>query len=118
MQELWDSTAFYRCGEQPKQVTECHNVVSERVAGLGRQYHHATPGQQLDMTDVPDGDYYYLVSKSNFAGIFTESDAGNNTAWTRFRLYSDSNGNRKVEITGHSPCVMGSGMCGENATNR
>jgi hypothetical protein len=37
---------------------------------------------------------------------------------TRFRLYRDSNGNRKVEITGHSPCVMGSGMCGENATNR
>jgi hypothetical protein len=33
VQELWDSTAFYRCGEQPKQVTACHTVVSERVAG-------------------------------------------------------------------------------------
>lgn len=190
VQELWDSTAFYRCGEQPKQVTECHNVVSERVTGefqfhpehnhwhigdtalfevrqgsptgpvvggnsikttfclidayklVGNQptrdrlfwdcyasyqgiapgwvdqYHHATPGQQLDLTDVPNGDDYFLVSKSNFAGIFTESNAGNNTAWTKFRLYSDSNGNRKVEVTGHSPCVMGSGMCGENATNR
>ena len=190
VQELWDTTAFYRCGEQPKQVTECHNVVSERVAGefefhpehnhwhigdtaifevrqgsptgpvvggnsikttfclidayklVGNsrratgssgtatratrgiapgwvdQYHHATPGQQLDLTDVPNGDDYYLVSTSNFAGIFTESNPGNNTAWVKFRLYSDSKGNRKVEVTGNSPCVMGSGMCGENATNR
>jgi hypothetical protein len=72
----------------------------------------------LDLTDVPNGDDYYLVSRSNFAGVFTESNPGNNTAWVRFRLYSDSNGNRKVEVTGNSPCVMGSGMCGENATNR
>jgi Lysyl oxidase len=190
VQEFWDSTAFYRCGEQPKQVTECHNVVSERVTGefvfhpehnhwhigdtalfevrkgsptgpivggnsikttfclidayklVGNQptrdrlfwdcyssyqgiapgwvdqYHHSLPGQELDLTNVANGDDYYLVSTSNFAGVFTESNPSNNMAWTKFRLYTDSNGNRKVEIKGHSPCVMGSGMCGENATNR
>jgi Lysyl oxidase len=190
VQEFWDSNAFYRCGEQPKQVTECHNVVSERVTGefvfhpehnhwhigdtalfevrkgsptgpimggnsikttfclidsyklVGNQptrdrlfwdcynsyqgiapgwvdqYHHSLPGMELDITDLPDGNDYYLVSSSNFAGVFTESNPSNNTAWTKFRLFKDSNGNRKIEVTGNSPCVMGSGMCGENATNR
>ena len=33
VQELRDSGAYYKCGEQPKQVTDCYNVVSEKVAG-------------------------------------------------------------------------------------
>ena len=33
VQELRDSGAYYKCGEQPKQVTTCYNVVSEKVAG-------------------------------------------------------------------------------------
>src|SRR5688500_18300136 len=33
VQEIRDSGALYRCGEQPKQVTACYTVVSERVAG-------------------------------------------------------------------------------------
>ena len=33
VQEFRDSGALYKCGEQPKQVTECYNVVSEKVAG-------------------------------------------------------------------------------------
>jgi hypothetical protein len=32
-QEIRDSGAYYKCGEQPKQVAECYNVVSESVAG-------------------------------------------------------------------------------------
>jgi hypothetical protein len=35
----------------------------------------------------------------------------------KFRLYTDSKGNRKVEVTDHSPCES-PGMCGERATNR
>lgn len=41
----------------------------------------------------------------------------NNTAWVKFRLYQDSNGNRKVEVTGHSPCST-PGLCGKRSTNR
>jgi hypothetical protein len=52
------------------------------------------------------------------AQVFTESDYSNNTAWVKFRLFTDSNGNRKVEVKAHSPCVMGSGLCGERSTNR
>ena len=189
IQELRDSGAYYRCGEQPKQVTDCYNVVSEKLAGtflfhpehnhwhigdialfevrkgsptgpiVGNnsikttfclidwyklddnapsaervffdcytsyqgisvgwvdQYHQSTSGQQVDLTGVPNADDYYLVSTSNHAGIFAESDLTNNTAWVRFSLTSDSNGNRKVTVTGHSPCTS-PGMCGERSTNR
>jgi hypothetical protein len=190
VQEFRDSGALYKCGTQPKQVTACYNVVSEKVAGTFEfhpahnhwhigdvalfevrkgsptgpivggnsikttfclidwykladnapsaervffdcytsfqgissgwvdQYHQSTEGQQLDLTGVPNANDYYLVSTSNYARIFTESDYTNNSAWVKFRLYADSKGNRKVEVTAHSPCVMGSGLCGERSTNR
>ena len=190
VQEFRDSNAYYKCGEQPKQVTDCYNVISEKVAGTFEfhpahnhwhigdvalfevrkgsptgpivgsnsikttfclidwyklsdnsptaervffdcyssfqgissgwvdQYHQSTEGQQLNLTNVPNANDYYLVSTSNYAGIFTESDTTNNTAWVKFRLYADSNGNRKVEVTDHSPCEAGSGLCGERSTNR
>jgi len=189
VQELRNSGALYKCGEQPKQVTACYQVVSEKVAGTFEfhpehnhwhigdvalfevrkgsptgpivggnsikttfclidwyklddnspagervffdcatsfqgissgwvdQYHQSTEGQQLDLTGVPDANDYYLVSTANYAGIFTETDKSNNTAWVRFSLTSDSNGNRKVTVTDHSPCES-PGMCGERSTNR
>ena len=189
IQEIRDSNAYYRCGEQPKQVTECYNVVSEHFGGtfvyhpahnhwhIGDvalfevrkgsptgpivggnsikttfclidwyklddnartaertffdcyhsfqgiqsgwvdQYHQSTSGQQLDMTGVPEAEDYYLVSTSNYARRFVESNYDNNTAWVKFRLYKDSNGNRKVEVTDHSSCES-PGLCGERATNR
>jgi hypothetical protein len=189
VQEIRDSNALYKCGEQPKQVTACYNVVSESVAGtfvfhpshnhwhIGDvalfevrqgsptgpivggnsikttfclidwyklddnapsaertffdcytsfqgiqsgwvdQYHQATDGQQLDLTGVPEADDYYLVSTANYAQRFLESDYTNNTAWVKFRLYQDSNGNRKIEVTDHSPCGS-PGLCGERSTNR
>lgn len=189
IQELWDSTAFYACGTQPKQVSACHNVVSEHVVGqfeyhpthnhwhVGEvalfevrrssptgelvgglsaktgfclidlynlegnaptkdklfwdcysamqgiapgwvdQYHQSTDGQQVDITDVPDGDDYYLVSVSNPNGAFLESDRTNNTAWVRFALTGAGTGNRKVTQLEHSPCDS-PGLCGEVSANR
>jgi hypothetical protein len=189
IQEFRDSSAYYKCGEQPKQVTACYNVVSERAAGtfvyhpahnhwhIGDvalfevrkgsptgpivggnsikttfclidwyklddnpktpervffdcykghqgispgwvdQYHQSTDGQQVDLTGVAEADDYYLVSTANYAQVFTESDYTNNTAWVKFRLYQGSKGNRKIEVTGHSPCDS-PGMCGERSTNR
>jgi lysyl oxidase len=190
VQEIRDSGALYKCGTQPKQVTECYNVVSERAAGtfvyhpahnhwhIGDvalfevrkgsptgpivggnsikttfclidwyklddnspaaervffdcyhsfqgissgwvdQYHQSTEGQQLDLTGVANANDYYLVSTANYAQRYTESDYTNNTAWVKFRLYTDSNGNRKIALTGeHSPCSS-PGLCGERSTNR
>jgi hypothetical protein len=189
IQEFRDSSAYYKCGEQPKQVTACYNVVSEQPTGtfafhpahnhwhIGDvalfevrkgsptgpvvggnsikttfclidwyklddnspagertffdcykghqgispgwvdQYHQSTDGQQVDLTGVANASDYYLVSTANYARVFVESDYTNNTAWVKFRLYQDSNGNRKVEVTGHSPCST-PGLCGERSTNR
>jgi hypothetical protein len=69
------------------------------------------------LTNVPDGDDYYLVSTANYARTFTETDYTNNTGWVKFTLKSDSNGNRKVTVIDHSPCES-PGMCGANAPNR
>jgi hypothetical protein len=41
----------------------------------------------------------------------------NNTAWVNFRLFQQGNGNRKIEIIGHSP-GDNPGLCGENVPNR
>jgi Lysyl oxidase len=189
VQEFRDSNAFYKCGEQPKQVTACYNVVSERPTGTFEfhpahnhwhigdvalfevrkgsptgpvvggnsikttfclidwyklddnspagervffdcykghqgispgwvdQYHQSTDGQQVDLTGVANASDYYLVSTANYARVFVESDYTNNTAWVKFRLYQDSSGNRKVEVTAKSPCSS-PGLCGERATNR
>jgi hypothetical protein len=97
---------------------DCYASYQGISSGWVDQYHQSTEGQQLDLTDVPNANDYYLVSTSNYANVFTETDYKNNTAWVRFRLTSDSNGNRKVEVTDHSPCVMGTGLCGERSTNR
>ena len=86
-------------------------------SGWVDQYHQATVGQQVLLTEVPDGNEYYLVSTANYARTFTETDYTNNTAWVKFTLTSDSNGNRKVTVIDHSPCES-AGMCGENAPNR
>ena len=81
------------------------------------QYHQATDGQQVVLTGQPDASDYYLVSTTNPSGVFLEQDKTNNTEWVKFTLSSESNGNRKVTVTGHSPCEN-PGMCGERATNR
>jgi hypothetical protein len=189
MQEIRSNGAYYRCGEQPKQVTDCYDIVaefptstfeyhathnhwhigqvalfevrkgsptgpivggnslkttfclidwyklddnapsSERVffdcyssfqgisVGWVDQYHQATDGQQVDLTGVPNASDYYLVSTANPDGVFKEQRHDNNTAWVKFRLFQDSKGNRKVEVTGHSPCSS-PGLCGERSTNR
>src|SRR5919109_5595810 len=96
---------------------DCYHSYQGISPGWVDQYHQSTEGQQLDLTGVPNADDYYLVSTANYAHIFTESNYDNNTAWVKFRLYQDSNGNRKVEVTDHSPCES-PGMCGERATNR
>jgi hypothetical protein len=189
IQEIRSSNAFYKCGEQPKQVTACYTVLaeipttifeyhpthnhwhtadvalfevragsvtgpivgdnsiktgfclidlykldgnaptSEKVfwdcytsyqgvsAGWVDQYHQATDGQEVDLTGAPDGNAYYLVSTSNAERRFREQNYTNNTAWVKFSLTSESNGNRKVTVLQQSDCDS-PGLCGEVSANR
>jgi hypothetical protein len=96
---------------------DCYHAHQGIQSGWVDQYHQSTEGQQLDLTGVPNRNDYYLVSTANPDGIFTEATRDNNTAWVKFRLSADSNGNRKIEVTDHSPCSS-PGLCGERSTNR
>ncbi len=187
-QEIRTSNAKYQCGTQPKQVTACYEVQSDRVAsifeyhpthnhwhtadaarfevrkgsptgplvsqqsvkvgfclieiyrlesnsptsertfwdchgtyqGIGSgwvdQYHQATDGQQVTLTGMANAEDYYLVSTTDPTNSFLETDDTNNTAWVRFQLSGDGGGNRKVTVTGSSPCAS-PGLCGAGAPN-
>jgi hypothetical protein len=91
---------------------DAHQGIS---AGWGDQYHHATEGQELEITGAKPG-IYYLVSTANAEGAFLETTTTNNTAWTSFRITRDSQGNAKVTEVSHSAC-SGS-LCGEDLPNR
>jgi hypothetical protein len=97
---------------------DCYSSYQGVSSGWVDQYHQSTEGQQLDLTGVPNGDDYYLVSTANYARRYVELDYTNNAAWVRFKLSMESNGNRKVTVLEHSPCQLGTGLCGENTTNR
>jgi len=96
---------------------DCYTSYQGVSSGWVDQYHQATDGQQVELTDVPNGTNYYLVSTTAPDGSFLELDKTNNSAWVKFTLSSDSNGNRKVTVTGHSPCES-PGMCGDLSPNR
>lgn len=80
------------------------------------QYHQELEGQNLDITGIPPGDYY-IVSTSNPANRFIESNYDNNTAYASFEIKRDSKGNPKLIVTGHSPCDSAR-MCGQDLPNR
>ncbi|MFN2503623.1 MAG: lysyl oxidase family protein, partial [Acidimicrobiales bacterium] len=68
-------TSYFHCGAERQGISP----------GWVDQYHHATEGQDLDITGMAAGDYY-LVSTSNAERVFIESDYDNNTEWVKFRL--------------------------------
>ncbi len=96
---------------------DCETSYQGIQSGWVDQYHHSLDGQELDLTGVANATDYYLVSTANYAGKFLEKTTANNAAWVKFRLYRDSNGNRKVDVIGNSPCAT-PGLCGVGAPNR
>ena len=101
-----------------KTFWDCYTSYQGVSVGWVDQYHQSTDGQQVDLTGLPNASDYFLVSTANPTGAFLEQDKSNNTAWVKFTLSNDSNGNRKVAVTLHSPCEPGTGLCGERSTNR
>lgn len=95
--------------------SSCDSGVQGISPGWVDQYHMALEGQSIDVTGSPAGTYY-LVSRSNPDGFFIEKTLKNNEAWVKFNLLRDSNGNPKIQITGHSACT--DGLCGEDFPNR
>ena len=96
---------------------DCYTSYQGVQSGWVDQYHQSTDGQQVVLTGLPNASDYYLVSTTNPTGAFLEQSKTNNTAWVKFTLSADSNGNRKVTVTAHSPCES-PGMCGDLSPNR
>ncbi len=88
---------------------ECNGAAQGISAGWVDQYHHATPGQALDITDLVPGTYY-LVSTANPDHTFLETDLTNNVAWVGFALTRPNAGKARITITDRSPCT--GGLCG------
>ena len=72
-------------GQRSWSTTQVRTRKLRISAGWGDQYHHATDGQEVELTGLPEGDYY-LVSTSDPGNAFLESDDDNNTAWVKFTL--------------------------------
>jgi len=96
---------------------DCETSYQGIKSGWVDQYHQSLPGQELDLTGIPNADDYYLVSSANYAKRFEETDYTNNTAWVKFTLSGTGGGNRKVEVTAHSDCATPA-LCGIGAPNR
>jgi hypothetical protein len=95
---------------------DCNGAYQGISPGWVDQYHQSLEGQDLDVTGIPEGEYF-LVSKVNPDATFIESTVSNNTAWVKFRISRQSNGNPKLDVLDHSPCDS-PGLCGEGAPNR
>ena len=96
--------------------TDCKPDAPQGISvGWVDQYHHALEGQEVEMTGVAPG-VYYFVTTANPDNNFLETNHTDNVAWASFRLSRNSNGNPKIAEISHSAC---SGpLCGEGLPNR
>lgn len=96
--------------------SDCFGELQGVSPGWMDQYHQATPGQELNVTNLPTG-YYFVVLTANPERNFIESDFTNNQSWTLIKFTNDFKGNPKVNILGNSPCPDYPGLC-EYSANR
>jgi hypothetical protein len=100
---------------QEKYYFECNADLQGISVGFGDEYHHATHGQEIDITKLPAGEYY-LTHAADPTNKWLELDDSNNTSWTRFALRRDSkSGNGLIDQLGTSPCT---GLACGNTSNR
>jgi hypothetical protein len=94
---------------------ECNADLQGISYGYGDEYHHSTPGQAIEITNIPPG-IYYLTHMADPANKWIEADDTNNFSWTKFKLTRDNqSGNASVKVLGESPC---SGMSCGNTSNK
>lgn len=98
-----------------KNYFECGADLQGISPGFGDEYHHATHGQEIDITSVPPG-VYYLTHEADPTNKWLELSDANNTSWSKFNLRRDSNsGNAAIDWIENSPCT---GLACGNTSNR
>lgn len=100
---------------QDKYYFECNAELQGISVGFGDEYHHATHGQEIEITSLPPG-VYYLTHEADPTNKWLELDDANNTSWTSFQLRRDSqSGNGSIQWLADSPCT---GLACGNTSNR
>jgi hypothetical protein len=66
--------------------------------GWGDRYHASLPGQYIDITGVPAGDYRLTV-RVDPSSWFQETNEGNNATWVNLRINTDGS----LTILGYGP---------------
>lgn len=98
-----------------KTYFECNADLQGISPGFGDEYHHATHGQEIEITTLSPG-IYYLTHAADPTNKWLELSDLNNTSWAKFRLRRDSrSGNGLVEWLENSPCT---GLACGNTSNR
>jgi hypothetical protein len=98
-----------------KYYFECNADLQGISPGFGDEYHHATHGQEIDITHLPAG-IYYLTHEADPSNKWLELDDANNFSWVKIRLRRDSkSGNGAVDVLAKSPCT---GLACGNTSNR
>ncbi len=98
-----------------KTYFECNADLQGISVGFGDEYHHATHGQEVEITDLAPG-IYYLTHAADPTNKWLELDDDNNTSWSKFRLRRDNrSGNHLLDWLENSPCT---GLACGNTSNR
>lgn len=94
---------------------DCDSALQGISPGFGDEYHHATHGQEIEITHVPAG-VYYLTHEADPSNKWLETSDANNFSWVKFTLSRDAqSGNGKLDILEESPCT---GLACGNTSNR
>lgn len=96
-----DTGAFKK--DYPRTYFECNGNLQGIAPGWGDQYHHSTPGQELDITGLAAGTYY-LWHDADPENRWLESNETNNTTWVKFKL-ERKGANASVTVLATSPCI-------------
>ncbi len=100
--------------QQPRTYWECNGDLQGLASGWGDSYHQSTPLQELDVTGVPEGEYYLTHNadpENHWLEGPTTTSPGemNNFTWVKFKL-DRSSSNPKITILGNS--CGGAPWCG------
>ncbi len=96
----------------PRTYFECNGDLQGLAAHWADEYHQSTPLQELEVTGVPEGDYY-LTHEADPDQHWVESPSGgesNNFTWVKFHL-ARKGANPSITVLSHSPCVI-EAQCG------
>ena len=100
----------------PRSYFECNGDFQGLSAGWADEYHQSTPLQELEVTGLPEGDYY-LTHQADPENHWLEGPSANspgeldNFTWVKFHL-SRQGANPEVTVIDHSACT--GAQCGHS----